>query len=246
MKRQAVWAFAGLLVVAAAFPAAAQEGNTRVRLDDFAVAPGDGSLRVEQVSRDAEAGVAEPQVRDRSIVGSPAPRRSSLGPDQLSSGEDIPVQTQLSDGSDPTGPIPTAGSTAADSRPQGVTRLAGSDRCDPQLPDRDLGRCLKILELRAEDFNAPVPPQLSAEQSLLGSQSDDERVAFRASGDRLGFATVQDPDANLDSNQELASIFLAVPVSPSIERAEELPEEAATLTDIIVAITQGSPPPAPE
>ncbi len=235
-----------LFALGAASSGAGQESENRARLDDFAVAPGDGTLAVEQVSPDADVVRTERQARDRSIAGPVSAERPSLRPDQVFSGNQGSVQTQLSDGADPTGPIPSAGSTAADSRPEGVTRLAGSDRCDPQLPKRDLVRCLQILELRAEEFSAPAPPQLSAEQSLLAGQSDDERATVRASGNRLRFATVQDPDANLDSNQELASIFLAVPTALPVEQPDELPEEASTLADIIVAITQGSPPPTPD
>lgn len=230
-----------LFALGTASSGAAQERESRVRLDDFAVAPGDGSLGVEQVSPDADVVRTEPQARDRSIAGSV----SALRPDQIINGDQGSVQMQLSDGANPTGPIPSAGSTAADSRPEGVTRLAGSDRCDPQLPRRDLVRCLQILELRAQEFSAPAPPQLSAEQSLMASQSDNELAADRVGRNRIRFATVQEPDADLDSNQELASVYLALPPTPPDRQPDELPEEAATLADIIVAITQGASAPAP-
>lgn len=245
MNRWAASALGGLFVVAGATLAAAQETGSRTRLDEFSVAPGDGSLGVEQVSPRPEPVQPEPQIRDRSISGSPMPRRRSLSPDQLSDNDQGSFQSQLSDGSNSTTPIPAAGSTPADSRPQGVTRLVGSDRCDPQLPERDLAQCLRILELRAQEFSAPAPPQLSAEQSLLASRSDDELAAVSMGRNRIRFATVQEPNADLDSNQELASIYLALPAAPPIRQPDELPEEAATLADIIVAITQGAPPPSP-
>ena len=236
---------AALFALGAASSGAAQESESRARLDEFAVAPGDGSLGVEQVSPQADVVPAEPQARDRSIGGSVSAERSPLRPDQVFSGSQGSAQTQLSDGADPTGPIPGAGSTAADSRPRGVTRLAGSDRCDPQLPERDLVRCLQILKLRAQEISAPAPPQLSAEQSLMASQSDDELAAVGMGRNRIRFATVQEPDADLDSNQELASVYLALPPTPPDRQPDELPEEAATLADIIVAITQGASAPAP-
>ena len=240
----------GLALVAAAIaaPGAAQD-ESRTRLDDFAVPADEGQPRVEQVSPGGQAIQSAPRVEDRAIAGAPLGERPSLQPDQLSSGVPSSASTQLNDGSNPTRPIPTAGSTAADSRPQGVTRLAGSDRCDPQLPERDLARCLQILELRAEEFNAREAPQLSAEESLLAEQqSDNDRAMVRSSENRLRFATMQEPDADLDSNQELASIYLGRgPVTAAPEPAPgELPDEAASLADIIVSIVQGSGSPPPE
>lgn len=241
----------GLTLVAAAIaaPGTARQDDSRTRLDDFAVPADDPSLRIEQVSPGVQAVEPAPRAEDRTIAGAPLGERPSLQPDQLSSGVPSSASTQLSDGSNPTRPIPTAGSSAADSRPQGVTRLAGSDRCDPQLPERDLARCLQILELRAEEFNAPEAPRLSAEESLLAAQqSDNERAMARSSENRLRFATVQEPDANLDSNQELASIYLGRGPLPATQEPapRELPEEAASLADIIVSIAQGSSPPPPE
>lgn len=247
MMRSVAPALAALLIIAAS-PGMAQDGESRTRLDDFAVGPGDGSLSVEQVPPGTETVQPLPQARDRAIASVPRGGRPSLRPDQLSIDDESAAPAQLSEGANPTGPIPSAGSSAADSRPQGVTRLAGSDRCDPQLPERDLLRCLRILEMRAQEFNAPAPPQLSAEESLLAAQqSDEERAMARSSDIRLRLVSMQNPDADLGSNQELASIYLdrSIPAAAAPPR-EELPEEAASLADILMSVTQGAPlPPDP-
>lgn len=235
-----------LLAIGSALPVAAQDRSAESRLDDFAITPGDGSLRVEQVSPDTRAVEAAPQTKDRTVTGAPPSERPPLRPDQLSDKGGAPEPSQLSDGSDPTRPIPTAGSTAADSRPEGVTRLAGNDRCDPQLPESELDQCLRILELRAQEFNAPAPPQLSAEQSLLAAQqTDEERSLSRSSDVRMRLATVQAPDAGLDSNQEIASIYLdrSAPAG-TLPRDVETPLDVpSNITDIFVALTQGGPLP---
>lgn len=238
------WATSAALLVAIgwALPAAAQDRSAESRLDDFAIAPGDGSLRVEQVSPETLPVQSAPQPRDRTITGAPPTDRPSLRPDQLSGAGGESNQAQLNDGADPTRPIPTAGSTAADSRPEGVTRLAGTDRCDPQLPESELEQCLRILELRAQEFNAPAPPRLSAEQTLLAAQqTDEERSMSRSSDVRLRLATVQAPDAGLGSNQELASIYLdrSAPTG-ALPREEEAPLDVpSSITEILVALTQG-------
>lgn len=248
MKRRAFWVVAALLALGTVSLAEAQNGTSSTRLDDFAIPPGDGSLRVEQVAPGDGLVQFAPQAKDQSIEGSPVAERPALRPDQLTSGPQSSTQSQLSDGSNPTGLIPTAGSTAADSRPRGVIRLSGSDRCDPQLTERLLARCLQILELRAQEFNAPAPPKLSAEESLLATQrTENDRAMARSSDNRLRLATVQTPDAGLDSNQELASIYLGAFAPAQIEpKPGKLPEEAATLADIIIAITQGALPSTPD
>ncbi|MEX0343213.1 MAG: hypothetical protein AB3N06_11540 [Erythrobacter sp.] len=217
-----------------------------MRLDEFAVVQGDDNLGVDQLSSGAEAIILQPQPDDRSVSGSSSSPRTPLGPAQLSGFDRDPVQAQLDDNTDPTGPIPDAGSTPADSRPQAVVRLRGADRCDPQLSGRDLERCLKILELRADEFSLPSPPRLSAEQALLAGQSDDALAPARGDRNPLRSATVKEPDARLDSNQELASIFLAIPAPTSGQETDEITDDAATLADIIVAVQQGSLPPPPK
>ena len=99
-------------------------------------------------------------------------------------------------------------STPGDSRPQASAPLAGSDSCDPQLDTEQRERCLRIIERRAAEFSAPEAPQLSAEQALLAQRGDtEELLASQSSGLRLRLAS-GDPDPDLESNQELASIYL--------------------------------------
>lgn len=231
-----------LVAIGSVLPVAAQDRSAESHLDDFAIAPGDRDLRVEQVSPETRPVKPALQTKDRTITGAPPAERPPLRPDQLSVKGGASDPNQLNDGADPTRPIPTAGSTAADSRPEGVTRLAGTDRCDPQLPESELDRCLRILELRAQEFNAPAPPRLSAEQSLLAAQqTDEERSMSGSSNVRLRLATMQAPDAGLGSNQEIASIYLdrSTPALTPPDELEAPLDVPASITDIFVALTQG-------
>ena len=67
------------------------------------------------------------------------------------------------------------------------------DRCDPQLAQEALERCKRILELRAQEFNAPAPPQLSAEQQLLAEQRADDEQLGRSSDTRLRLPRATSP-----------------------------------------------------
>lgn len=193
-----------VLVLLAAAPLAAQD---RARLDDFALPAEEQSVGVEQLT---EAKPLPPeQLRDRSLAvpGLPAAPSALMG--QLSSEGRSSAQSQLT-GREASRRIAPAGvSSAADSKPQIVQRIGGRDRCDPQaLEGAEGARCLRILELRAAEFQATEAPQLSAEQKLLTQQQrEDDRVAT-SSARRLRLASSDDPDAELHTNQEIAAIYL--------------------------------------
>ena len=90
-----------------------------------------------------------------------------------------------------------------------------------ELDAPQLESCLRILELRAAEFDAPEAPRLSAEQALLAERGDsDDRLASTSSDLRLHIAA-DHPDAELVSNQELASIYLDRPPTPRAPPSEE-------------------------
>jgi hypothetical protein len=141
-------------------------------------------------------------------------------------------------------------SSTAQSRPQGVAHLGGHDRCDPQLAREELERCRRILELRAQEFNAPAPPQLSAEQQLLAEQRSEDEQPGRSPATRLRLASRDTPDADLQSNQELAALYLGKQQAPPASTAPPEDQQAAagdaTLADILQGLqvqAGGSAPP---
>lgn len=238
------------LLAGASAPAWAQTQANPARLDDFAVAAAaDDPSHVEQL------GPAEDRVR-----GSPAPlERTILRPQaagspgttlpQISTQGQAPEPTQLSKVGASLDETPAAVSSPADSRPQAVAHLGGHDRCDPQLAGEELARCQKILELRAQEFNAPAPPELSPEQRLLAEQRADDDHNRRSAATRLRLASRDEPDADLASNQELAALYLARQQAPSAVAKppeEEQPVADATLAQILQGLqvqTGGATPP---
>jgi hypothetical protein len=144
-------------------------------------------------------------------------------------------QSRLSNG--------TSVSNTADSTPGTVVRIGGKDRCDPQLTQKVYAECQRILELRSAEFQAPEAPVLSAEQKLLVEQRQrEEGLAEMSTALRLRYATANQPDADLQSNQELASIYLTDPVpAPQGEPAEA--PTTPDLGEILQNIGVGTAPP---
>jgi len=228
---------AAALLAGLSAPLAAQSQADPVHLDDFAVAAqGDDTLRVEQLASDGKqvAGSSQPRDRDVAAAEPPAPPATALP--QLTAGGQSLEQAQLSKAGAAPDESAAAVSSTAQSRPQGVARLGGSDRCDPQLAEAELERCRRILELRAQEFNAPAPPQLSPEQVLLTEQRYDETgSASRSTETRLRLASREDPDADLQTNQELAALYLARQNPPAQPQPQEpaAPEGDASLAQIL-------------
>ena len=224
-------AFSALLALGLAVPASAQDEADKARLDDFAVPVSDASgPRIEQLGDRAEAltPLSQPASDHQLVVPGPAPADRAPVTQLSRPGETTPAQ-QLSERGESRQLAAGSVSSSADSRPRASAPLGGSDRCDPQLEGERLEECLRVLELRAEEFSAPEAPKLSAEQVLLAERGPGaERVAAQSSDLRLKLAA-GDPDAEISSNQELASIYLdrarvqtpppddrAVPVDPRL------------------------------
>jgi hypothetical protein len=228
---------ASILLVAAA-PAFAQD---RARLDDFALPGDEQATGIEQLP---SAGPLPPaQRRDRSLTV-PAPPGAAPSPlDQLTSTRTGAVTSnQLASGIASQTLAPAAVSSTADSKLQGVQRIGGRDRCDPRLDEATRADCLRILELRAAEFQATEAPQLSPEQKLLAEeQRKDERHA-PSSALRLRLASSDDPDADLSSNQEIAATYLAREVAPA-SGSPGLPAEPGIpngeLIEALQAVQQG-------
>jgi hypothetical protein len=235
------WTAPALLATAAA----AQVADDRARIEEFAVPQATQSSRIDQLSTTAAPIAENRQPHDRTLASPERTGPPGEMPDQLSQQDDNRRPDQLS--SVAQSRTRTAGvSSTADSEPGAVVHLGGKDRCDPRLDKRELARCLEILELRADEFNAPAPPQLSAEQKLLAEQRErDEELADRSTALRLRFATMTEPDADLVSNQELASIYLGKTVAPPGPGEPSAPEIPADLGEALkgLGIDPGTPPP---
>ncbi|MXP41112.1 hypothetical protein GRI75_05560 [Altererythrobacter soli] len=229
---------APILLAGAAASASAQD---RARLDDFALPAGDGALAVEQLP--AAAPLPPPQRRDRSVKV-PAPPGAAPHPlEQLTSADRAEVApNQLASGVASRSLAPAAVSTSADSKLQGVQRIGGRDRCDPRLDEQRRADCLRILELRAAEFQATEAPQLSAEQKLLAEQQREEERVAPSNKLRLRLASSGDPDADLSSNQEIAAIYLAgedAAASPPPELPTEPGIPTGELIEALQAVQQG-------
>lgn len=241
---------AAMLLAGAPASLLAQAQGDPARLDDFAVgAAADDPSHVEQLAPADDRPRGSPEPRDR-VIATPeasAPRTTALR--QISRQGQAPEQAQLSTVGASPDEARAAVSSTADSRPQGVAHLGGHDRCDPQLAAAELAECQRILELRAQEFNAPAPPQLSAEQKLLAEQRADDERAGRSPATRLRFASRDAPDADLQSNQELAALYLARQQTPPANASPPDEEQAAadaSLAQILAGLqvqTGGAAPP---
>jgi len=232
-----------LLVCGVAAPSAAQDA--RVQVDEFTVAgqtagtpPG-----VDQVGSEAAPVVADEQDPDRAIATGQASARQPVPVQQLSVAGQPSRPEQLSDPGAPSTQVASV-SDKAESRPQALQRLAGNDRCDPQLPQAQREDCRTILERRAAEFSAPRPPELSAEQILLAEQQTGDGDGAGLTGDmRVRLASLSQGNAELRSNQELAAIVLDPPQPPVAPTTPEPSESLAeALRGLAIDLGAGSPP----
>jgi hypothetical protein len=241
---------AAMLLAGAPASALAQAQGDPVRLDDFAVgASAHDPSHVEQLAPAEDRVQGSPAPSERTILRPQAAGSPGTALTQITATGQAPEQSQLSTvgaSPDETG---AAVSSTSDSRPHGVIRIAGHDRCDPQLAAAELAECQRILELRAQEFNAPAPPQLSAEQRLLAEQRADDERPGRSPMTRLRLASRDAPDADLQSNQELAALYLARQQTPPVSASPPEEERAAadaSLAQILAGLqvqTGGAAPP---
>ena len=221
-----------LLLAVLAGPALGQDQADRARLDDFAVPHAESSLRVEQLP--ATTGSLPQQRPDRALARPTRSDPAGAVSSQLSSTEDADPVTQLANPAESRRALGGSGSSVKDRAPGGVVRLGGQDRCDPQLIQRFYAECLRVLELRSEEFAGPPPPSLSAEQQLLVAQRQpDQSLADAATGQRLRSGTNQ-TDADVQSNQELAAIFLKAPAdNNTVLLNQGADTQAASLAEVL-------------
>jgi len=186
------------------------QDTSRVRLDEFALPAQTGGTSIEQLgaarAQPLPATVPVPE-RGVSVPGVPGASRGSLP--QISQPEGQSVQTQVGDRAQSRQLATRPVSAPGDSRPQGVVRLGGEDRCDPQQPQDQLAECERILERRASEFQAAEAPRLSAEQALLAAQGERGMSLSQNALPRLARSAAGTPDAESRDNQELAAIVLA-------------------------------------
>ena len=227
-----------LVLLLAAAPAAGQD---RARLDDFALPPSEQAVAIDQLPT-VEAAPAE-QPRDRSLaVPQPAPApRAPL--DQLAEPGEATAPSQLTARAASRRLAPAAVSSAADSRPAPAGPIGGADRCDPQaLEGQDRAECLRILELRAAEFNATEAPRMSAEEKLLADQRRRDDEARPSAARRVSLAAADDPDADLVTNQEIAAIYLERDGAPPPDRSAPPPGPALPPGDLTDALQAVLPP----
>ncbi|MGX7952843.1 hypothetical protein ACWPM1_09790 [Tsuneonella sp. HG249] len=213
-------------------PVVAQDRSDRVRLDDFALPAPEQPLRVDQVPGSGSAAMPQQSV-DRTLGTAVRSEPSGAMPSQVSTADSAAPMRQLVDTAQSRTALTGAVSNAKDSQPGGVQRIGGADRCDPQLARRVYLECLRILELRADEFDAPQPATLSPEQRLLAEQRemrDTQPGSFTML--RAKIAGGEQPDADLESYQELASIYLSGTDQPAEPTPTE-PDEGSGLADIL-------------
>jgi hypothetical protein len=236
MKRGAV--LAALLVPGLAAPAWAQESRaSRVRLDDFALPQVEAGPAVVQIESEASRIPADPSVPGDRQVSVPGPAIAPREPlSQISPPDPDGITRQLSDPRQSRDVASGSVSSSDDSRPQPSPVLAGKDRCDPQGA-ADRAECARILERRAADFDAAEPPRLSAEQVLLAqSEKNEDALAAHSSRVRLRLASADDPSADVQSNQELAAIYLRREAADPEQPQAGEPADDAALAEVLEAL----------
>lgn len=230
-------ALSAVVALGLASPAYAQDGVDKTRLDEFAIPVSDAAgPPIEQLGDRADSltPLSQPAADHEVAVPGPAPAERAPVAQISRPGQDTPAQ-QLSERGEARQLAAGAVSSSSDSRPRATGPIGGSDRCDPQLESERFEECLRVLELRAAEFSAPEAPKLSAEQVLLAERgSDSERLASRSSDLRLKLAA-GDPDAEIASNQELASIYLdrARAEGQPVPAPEGPPTDEAKLAEVL-------------
>lgn len=202
-------AFSAVVALGLALPAYAQDGADRARLDDFALPTDSAGPRIEQLGDRAESLTSlSPPAADHELVVPGLAQADRTPVTQISRpGQDTPAQ-QLSGRGESRQLAAGSVSSSGDSRPRASGPIGGSDRCDPQLETEQFEQCLRVLEQRAAEFDAPEAPKLSAEQVLLAERGYVDRRLGATSSDLRLRRAADDPNAESASNQELASIYL--------------------------------------
>lgn len=204
-----------LVLLAVASSAEGQINDRRVELEEFAVPE---ETQVDDVRGQAIGQITDVQAdrvgkdlrtADRNVILPQDRRAHDVGVAQVPRSADDVASLQIS-GSDGGRSVDPGDLSSPDqSAPGDVTRLSGRDRCDPQADQSLYRACLRILERRSAEFKAPSAPALSAEEALLAQRrADDEDPATLTLEQRIRRASQNTPDAELSSNQEIASLIL--------------------------------------
>lgn len=255
-RRLVIAAAAAALSATLAMPIAvaqdnpAPAGTDRARLDEFDLPAASRSTGVQQLSGGPREVPSQPAAdRDVSVERSGAPTGPLV---QLTpAGEALrPVQRDAAQVRSARGVNDL--SDRRDSAPGAATALSGNDLCDPQnrrgIRDADeVERCRRILELRAAEFEAPAPPELSAEQRIIAEQQrrDNGQGSFNPA-DMNARTLARTTDAESRSGQELASLVLSAPngnqSAPPV--AQENPAAEPALSELLqsLVIQLGAPP----
>jgi hypothetical protein len=244
MKSALIWVATASASLAGAGLHAQVPGDP-VRMDEFALTAADPSSEVEQVTKGPVAPPPE-QPRDRVIARPARAEPAGTAAAQLSNpgaGNDV---SQLTSRAQSRAASPGPVGNPKDKLPAGVQRIGGQDRCDPQADRKSYTECARILERRADEFNAPTPPVLSPEQRLLGVvQSPDEALVGPSGSSRLRYAARSQPDAELRADQELASIYLMVPADAAAPGPASETETPTGLAEVLQVLKIDIAPPPP-
>lgn len=240
MTRPRAWVCFAAASGALGGTAIAQESGDKARLDDFALPSSEQPLRVEQVTRGTAAVVPSLPAgqRDRTLARPSRSDPAGTMPRQLSAPNQSGEVAQLATVSQSRTALAAVASNPKDRLPGGVQRIGGEDRCDPAQEKSAYAECLRILELRADEFHAPEAPTLSPEQRLLGEMRQTDEHLTGANGTlRMRAVTGGRADADLQSNQELAAIVLASQqpsTQPTAEQTEA--DKTAALAEVLQAL----------
>ena len=196
--------------------------DRRVELEEFAVPNEASNARaIGQISdTQADRVGSGPGASDRDVILPQDRTGQDVAVTQVprQAGDVVPPQVSRN-GAEARRVDPAALSSPEQSAPGGVTRLSGRDRCDPQADQSLYRACVRVIERRSAEFGAPSAPVLSAEEALLAQRrADDEDPATLTLEQRIRRASQSVPDAELSTNQELASLVLpgtaGVPTDP--------------------------------
>jgi len=175
-------------------------------------------VRMDQQAPGSASAPPPVQIRERATSPSAIPQIASPAEDdqervrQLTDpANSTTASRQLSDGkrsANAAAPL----SSPAQGKPEGVVRLEGNDRCDPDSPQANTPACAHAIEKRAAEFTRPSPTELTPEQRLLIRQNATaSEPTIQSTLRRIGRNDVDadDPDA-----QSVASIVLETAPPP--------------------------------
>lgn len=129
-------------------------------------------------------------------------------------------------------------STPAQGRAQRVVRLRGADRCDPgSAAGAAHVDCAKAIERRADDYDSPAAPVLTAEQTLMIDQQsrESDRVRLRT---RAADGDIGNPDSAV--SQMVASQLLPPGAPAADDRKSAAPVVDSTTAGVIAAIVSAA------